>query len=272
MTIKEFASLCGCNPQTLRYYDHVDLLKPMQVDQKSGYRYYDEEQALQFVRIRNLQTAGFTLDEIRGLKEADHDVIYDAFTAKIKEKEARLQKTIEIRQTYQNEITMMKEKLISMREMVRQSMEAYDPCEEFGIDRATYDRMIDSVNSYFEKLIDRKDSSSFAYSDYPDGDDAEEEEEFLNMLENPQYEKVYENHAWTHVKDFFAEFCKLEDGKEYALLFCLQPHKADQSAFATTVLGLLLEANPGTKRTLSCNVTLSKDGQNHFWLLRKKEQ
>ena len=27
MTIKEFSRLCGCNPQTLRYYDHVDLLK-----------------------------------------------------------------------------------------------------------------------------------------------------------------------------------------------------------------------------------------------------
>ena len=29
MTIKEFSRLCGCNPQTLRYYDHVDLLKPV---------------------------------------------------------------------------------------------------------------------------------------------------------------------------------------------------------------------------------------------------
>ncbi|MBQ6797900.1 MAG: MerR family DNA-binding transcriptional regulator, partial [Oscillospiraceae bacterium] len=25
MTIKEFASLCGCNTQTLRYYDKIDL-------------------------------------------------------------------------------------------------------------------------------------------------------------------------------------------------------------------------------------------------------
>ena len=41
MTIKEFARLCGCNPQTLRYYDHVDLLKPVKVDQWSGYRYYE---------------------------------------------------------------------------------------------------------------------------------------------------------------------------------------------------------------------------------------
>ncbi|MGN0141461.1 MAG: MerR family DNA-binding transcriptional regulator [Roseburia sp.] len=31
MTIKEFSQLCGCNPQTLRYYDREDLLKPVNV-------------------------------------------------------------------------------------------------------------------------------------------------------------------------------------------------------------------------------------------------
>lgn len=44
MTIKEFALICGCNPQTLRYYDQIDLLKPVKVDRWSGYRFYDEEQ------------------------------------------------------------------------------------------------------------------------------------------------------------------------------------------------------------------------------------
>ena len=32
----EFARLCGCNPQTLRYYDRVELLKPVKVDEWSG--------------------------------------------------------------------------------------------------------------------------------------------------------------------------------------------------------------------------------------------
>lgn len=54
MTIKEFAKLCGCNPQTLRYYDRVGLLKPVRVDRYSGYRFYDEEQAVTFVKIKNV--------------------------------------------------------------------------------------------------------------------------------------------------------------------------------------------------------------------------
>ena len=61
MTIKEFARLCGCNPQTLRYYDHVNLLKPVKVDQWSGYRFYEEEQALAFVKIKIFKRLGLPL-------------------------------------------------------------------------------------------------------------------------------------------------------------------------------------------------------------------
>lgn len=57
MTIKEFASLCQCNTQTLRYYDKIDLLKPSKVDPWSSCRYYEEAQALDFVKIKNLQAA-----------------------------------------------------------------------------------------------------------------------------------------------------------------------------------------------------------------------
>ena len=57
MTIKEFAKLCGCNPQTLRYYDRVGLLKPVRVDRYSGYRFYDEEQAVTFVKIEPAKRA-----------------------------------------------------------------------------------------------------------------------------------------------------------------------------------------------------------------------
>ena len=87
MTIKEFALICGCNPQTLRYYDQIALLKPVKVDMWSGYRFYDEEQAYVFVKIKNLQKAGFTIDEIKGLLDKDNLVIYQAFEEKIAEEE-----------------------------------------------------------------------------------------------------------------------------------------------------------------------------------------
>ena len=270
MTIKEFARLCGCNPQTLRYYDRVGLLKPVKVDSWSGYRYYDEQQALQFVKIRNLQTAGFSIEEIKGLLDADNEVIYEAFSAKIKDLEDRLQKTREIRESYQNEMTQMKEKLESVRNTLTSLMKDYDPTEEFGLDRNTYDQMIGNINGFFENMISSNDDIDFEMSEYPDGDDYEEEQEYIDFLNNPEYEVVYQNHGWKYVKEFYEEFSNLEDGSEYALLFKVTPEKLSQAAFATTILGMLLLSNPGTKRKLGCNVTDSPDDQNHFWLLKRK--
>ena len=85
MTIKEFAALVECNPQTLRYYDKENLLKPVKVDEWTGYRYYEAEQALDFVKIKNLQNAGFTIDEIKKLANADNETILAAFDEKIRE-------------------------------------------------------------------------------------------------------------------------------------------------------------------------------------------
>ena len=115
MTIKEFARLCGCNPQTLRYYDHVNLLKPVKVDKWSGYRFYEEEQALAFVKIKNLQKAGFTIDEIKGLLDKDNLVIYQAFEEKIAEGEKRLQEIKDIQRSYQTEMNNIREKINEAR-------------------------------------------------------------------------------------------------------------------------------------------------------------
>lgn len=272
MTIKEFARLCGCNPQTLRYYDHVDLLKPAQVDPRSGYRFYEEEQALAFVTIKNLQRAGFTIEEIKGLLDREDPEIFDAFEAKIAEAERRLLEIRTIQKSYQTEMTEMQKKLVSMREMIRASMGAYDPTEEFGIDKAAYVKMIDSVNDFFEDMIGRKDDGDYGYSEYPDGDDSEEPD-FLDFLNHPEYQVVYDKHGWRFVKDFFEEIPPLEEGREYALLFKLEQGKAVSAAFASTALGMLLRGyprDPDNPRALGCNVSDSDDGQNHFWLLQRK--
>jgi DNA-binding transcriptional MerR regulator len=138
MTIKEFSQLCGCNPQTLRYYDREDLLKPVRVDEWSGYRYYDEEQAIAFVKIKNLQKAGFTIDEIRDLLTKDDAEIYIAFEKKIAAELQKLQELKEIQQSYRTELTEMKNKIIALRDSIKESMDNYSPIEEFGITEEEY--------------------------------------------------------------------------------------------------------------------------------------
>lgn len=269
MTIKNFARLCGCNPQTLRYYDRVDLLKPAKVDPWSGYRYYEEEQALTFVKIKNLQSADFTIDEIRALLDADHDVICEAFNEKIARQEEKLNTIKRIRQSYQSEMSNMEQKINRIQEMVTRIMREYDPREEFGIGQEEYARIVENINRAFTDWC--PDGVDIDFTDYSESDaDTVEETWFLDLLHNPEYEVIYEKHGWAYMKDFLQEFADLKGGGEYALCLELRKGKANGTAFCNTILGILLEQNPGKIIPLSCNVVFSRDGQNHFWLLRRK--
>ena len=272
MTIKEFAELCGCNPQTLRYYDHVNLLKPVKVDQWSGYRFYDEDQALAFIKIKNLQKAGFSIEEIKELLNKDDHVIYEAFDAKIAEEEKRLQEIKAIQKSYQTEMDQIQEKINEARNKITEAMKAFDPLEEFGIGYKEYAGIIDNINSHFDNIA-VSDISQFDFEEFNNGEAAKEEPEYLDLLHNPEYEIVIEKHGWSNVKDFMDEFIDLEDGSEYALYIRVNDAKAPHSiAFANTILGILLARNLGKKKSLACDIEKSDDGKNHFFFLKHREQ
>ena len=168
MTIKEFSKLCGCNPQTLRYYDREELLKPVMVDEWSGYRFYDEEQAITFVKIKNLQKAGFSIEEISGLLNKDDAEFHYAFEIKIAEEEKRLQEIKNIQKTYQTEITNMKNKIEALHKSIKESMETYSPVEEFGIDPKDYNEMVKNLDELFERMLEAEDYSKYELVDFSD--------------------------------------------------------------------------------------------------------
>ena len=270
MTIKEFALICGCNPQTLRYYDQIDLLKPVKVDRWSGYRFYDEEQAYVFVKIKNLQKAGFTIDEIRGLLDKDNLAICRAFDEKIAKEEKRLQEIKDIRQSYQTEMNNTKNKIDAVRKKITEEMQTYNQASEFGLHAVKYEELIDNVNRHLDNVA-ISDIDRFDYEEFHKGEDVEEEAEFFDMPENEDYELVYEKHDWCNIKDFIDEFYNIENGKEYALLVSVNESKKTYSmAFASTLMGLILTKNPDKNCSFTCNIEKSKDNKNHFRVFKIK--
>ena len=216
--------------------------------------------------------AGFSIDEIRGLLDADNDTIFKAFSAKIKEQENRLQKTREIQQSYLSEVQRMKEKVKAFRETVLSLMKDYDPTEEFGISADEYREIVDSLTTYLD--THEFSEGDFDYDLSSDEADVHEEPQYLNVLNNPDYEVIYEQHGWEHVREVIGKFTVPDDGKEYMLLFTVSKDKENQTAFANTALAVLLAHNVTTRletcktsQKLGCNVTVSEDGKNHFWLL-----
>ena len=63
--IGDFARLSQVSVVTLRYYDEVDLLKPVKVEPFSGYRFYSADQLPLLNRILALKDLGFSLEQIK---------------------------------------------------------------------------------------------------------------------------------------------------------------------------------------------------------------
>lgn len=63
--IGEFSKISGFSVKTLRYYDEIDLFKPIEVDLFTGYRYYKKEQLKDLNFINMLKNIGFSLEEIK---------------------------------------------------------------------------------------------------------------------------------------------------------------------------------------------------------------
>src|ERR1051326_3166931 len=64
MRIGEFSKMAQVPVATLRYYDQVGLLKPVEVDRSTGYRYYSTSQLPRLHRILALKGLGFSLEHI----------------------------------------------------------------------------------------------------------------------------------------------------------------------------------------------------------------
>ena len=264
MTIKEFAKLCNCNPQTLRYYDKEDLLKPQTVDSWTGYRHYSEEQALDFVKIKNLQEADFSIKEIKELLTKSDEEIYQAFSEKILEQVAKLERIRKIQETYLSEKQNMETKVMA-------AAKEYDPLEEFGITQEYYDSLMTRISELFESSIKSMEDFGVDFSDVEtsDGVGIVEEKEYLTPLENDAYKVIFEKHGWEKTKEVLESLPKLESGG-YMLYFEMKKSKIGNMAFLNVILGCVLDQNEGTSLKLNCNVTESKDNQNHFWLLQEK--
>ena len=72
--IGDFSKLSRVSVKTLRFYDEMGLLKPVDVDRFTGYRYYEFDQLPRLYRILALKDLGFSLEEIGRLLEGEVSV------------------------------------------------------------------------------------------------------------------------------------------------------------------------------------------------------
>ncbi len=90
--ISDFSKLSQVSMRTLRYYDEIGLLKPVQVDNFTGYRYYSVEQLPRLNRILELKDMGFELAQIVQIfdEEVPQEQLYSILRLKLIEIQQRI--------------------------------------------------------------------------------------------------------------------------------------------------------------------------------------
>lgn len=74
MSVKEFAELTGVSVRTLHYYDEINLLKPAEIDENNGYRFYDRTALERMQEILFYRELDFPLKSIcEILSSPDYD-------------------------------------------------------------------------------------------------------------------------------------------------------------------------------------------------------
>ena len=69
LKIGDMSKLCNISIKTLRYYEEMGLIKPVEVDIYSGYRYYDENNVEDIYKIQFLKDLDLSLKEIKDFND-----------------------------------------------------------------------------------------------------------------------------------------------------------------------------------------------------------
>ena len=293
ITIQGFAKLCGCNTQTLRYYDRIGLLTPAKVDEWTGYRYYEEEQAMLFVKIKNLQQADFTIEEIKALLPGDDDLLMAAFERKIEEQQQKLERIREIQRSYLKE-TMNMQKLVStIIGFVDEHLNNPVLWEEFGADMDRRTEITAKAHAILADMLAKNRETLETVTLTMDDQAVSGAENVIRAIQegnldsagrilvNPDGTEepdgvpedaavIFERHGWSHISEWIREMPLLkEDGERYCVFELTAESAANDVGFPMMMLVMMASEMDELKGGVTCNTIPSKDGQNHFRLLYK---
>lgn len=140
--IGEFSKLCQVTVKTLRHYEEKGLLVPNEVDEWTGYRYYDLSQLGRMNKIVFLKGLGFSLEEISNIFDEE---LQCPSAEMIFAKSEQCRKEIEKLLNRQAELRRLETLLHKQEKTMEKVIEKTLPSRIF----ATHRRKIDSYQELF---------------------------------------------------------------------------------------------------------------------------
>lgn len=199
--IGEFSKICQASVKTLRYYDRIGLLKPIEVDRFTGYRYYDRRQLERMLLIQKLKRYGFSLEEIQPLLSCESGV----FCQELGRQREKLQRRIQ-------ELGMVLQELTLHLEKLERTGERMDISNEYKVSLAETPPMavfscrqrmgVDEYGRYFGTLYERMAKENLTpdgvvgamYHDEAFDRESSDIELFVGVREADRADKVIPSH------------------------------------------------------------------------------
>lgn len=170
-SIGEFSKINRITPKTLRHYDKLGLLKPVKVDDWTGYRYYSAEQLPIISKILMFRDFGFSLHEILELMNNDQDIELllkkrvSNLESEIDEQLSRLSRVREFLQKVEGEKTMNLVPVIkSLPEVIVASMRTKIPSYD------TYFDIVPRMGEYMNSVGVELAEPAYCFTIYHDGE------------------------------------------------------------------------------------------------------
>ena len=151
--IGDFSRLTQVSVRMLRYYDELDLLKPVRVDQSSGYRYYSADQLGRLNRILALRDLGLSLEQIATL--LNQDLTPEQLRGMLKLKRSELQRELVEGQAQLDRIEkwlQQEEVLMPAYDVVTKKLEPITVAEARGL-APDYERLGPTLDKLFDAVM-----------------------------------------------------------------------------------------------------------------------
>lgn len=140
ITAGELAKLCGTSKRTILWYDKLQILVPKKIEE-NGYRYYGEEQVLEFQMIHLLTTLGVQLAEIK--KTNNLQKLFEEKRSEIKKQIGQLQFSLK-------NLDKFRANLALNQTMIKPEIKTLKPFEVYYIEReSSYVK----IGKYCQELV-----------------------------------------------------------------------------------------------------------------------
>src|SRR5215212_9012747 len=160
--IGDFSKLSRVSVKTLRFYDEMGLLKPVEVDRFTGYRYYEFDQLAQLYRILALKDLGFSLEEIGRFLDSDLSVEQMRGMLKLRQAEIRQQVEEDAARLTRVELWLREieqEDFMSKYDVVIKKIDSINVASVRGVvptppdQRTLWDQLLDYLNQKGTRMI-----------------------------------------------------------------------------------------------------------------------